>query len=617
MEQPSLELEIQTITNYVGLKELDVWYDQYINTVEEPGEDIVEVGEVLPFDNPNFIVYVMDKWVSEQDTQIEKLRRQTDDVFLLGLAFGQRGFTLDEFKYVMSKSRPTDYKNHPVFYYLHIVNEESHDYFVATTNDPEKDITTLYLERVERFILLEIPNLKAFFFASFKKYFPFSSLELHTYVLGGTGSGKSEILKYLFYNLWNKSKERRKYSLISLEPHGKLSYELLQFHLLAEDPKRVVYLDPFLRDTATRLCGEDILGEDYTFVFNPFDLPRKTPADVNYAMQELSFSLFEILESEQASRQMKAVVRACVSTLLVNDGMSIDDLQRFMDDEDNHDLVQKGLRNPNRKHRNFFNRFYNKNISQTKSGIYYRLLSLMDDIHLSRILIGKSTIDIEKEMNAGKVIICNLAKGAMGKESAPMLGKFLVALIQGYATKREGTKYKKPTFLFMDEVQNYITPSVEDIMTESRKYGLHLVLANQILGQRMNTNMLRIIMGNTAIKLCGNADEETQKGMGNKMGLKYKDFDKLRRFHFFTFNEFNKKAGAVMMKVPDNLVTVKAPYYVNKETLKDYFLWLAHDSKYYIKTPPEAPIGSKNRGSESPTQDNRSGGKIYPNDFTD
>lgn len=613
MKENQLEQRVQAVINSVDDKQLDNWFNEYVNTTEqaEPGEELIDIGEVLPFDNPRFIVHVMERWVEQQERKIEQIRKETEDIFMLALAFSQRGITLDEFRYVMSGKRPSDYKNHPAFYYLHIINEEAHDYFIATNSDEEKDTTALYLDRVEKFVLLEIPTLKEFFFTYFRKLFPFSSLERHTYILGGTGSGKSEVLKYLFYNLWSKSKERRNYSLISLEPHGKLSYELLQFNLLASDPKRVVYLDPFLRKTAKRLCGEDVLGEDFTFIFNPFDLPRKTPDDINYATQELSYGLFEILESEGASRQMKALVRACVSTLLVNDGMSISDLKRFMDDDDNHDLVQAGLKNPNTEHRKLFTRFDHSSISPTKSGIYYRLLSLIDDIHLRRILVGKSTVDIEQEINAGKVIICNLAKGAMGKESAPTLGKLLVSLIQGYATKREGSTTIKPTFLFMDEAQNYLTPSVETLLGESRKYGLHLVAANQILHQL--GKFKPIILGNTAIKLCGNVDLDSAEKIAKTLGIKFKEFENLKAYHFFSQDNLNKKAGTVKMKVPPNLVKVKPPYYVGKSTLRSYFLWLAHESGYYIKTPVEAPISHKKQGQGK----GKPGEKIYPNTFND
>lgn len=59
-------------------------------------------------------------------------------------------------------------------------------------------------------------------------------------------------------------------------------------------------------------------------------------------------------------------------------------------------------------------------------------------------------------------------------------------------------------FLYIDEFQNYITPSIESILSEARKYRLGLVLAHQYLGQleksdaltKSNINLKNAIFGN-------------------------------------------------------------------------------------------------------------------------
>jgi hypothetical protein len=285
-----------------------------------------------------------------------------------------------------------------------------------------------------------------------------------------------------------------------------------------------------------------------------------------------------------------------------------------MDDDNNQDLIQLGLRNPNPVHRDFFKRFDNSLINGTKSGLYFRLMKFLGDIYLRQTLLGKSTVDIKKEMNEGKVVICNFSKGMMGKESGRLIGKLFLALIQGYASEREGQDYIKPTFVFVDEMQNYVTPSIKDIMAESRKYGVHMILANQVLGQNMSSKLLNLIMSNTAIKMCGDVDPKSAKGMGESMSLKLKDFETLRKFHFFSYNRENKKAGTIKMKVPDNLVAIKPPYYATKKALKDYFLWLAHDSGYYVKTDVEAPQDAERSGGKF---DSKPGQKVYPNTFND
>lgn len=77
---------------------------------------------------------------------------------------------------------------------------------------------------------------------------------------------------------------------------------------------------------------------------------------------------------------------------------------------------------PNIERRKVMNMFKsNERIRGTKSGIFFRLQTLIGDKEFRRLLVGTSTIDLWKEVNSGKVIIFNLAKGTLGKKSAPAL----------------------------------------------------------------------------------------------------------------------------------------------------------------------------------------------------
>lgn len=73
--------------------------------------------------------------------------------------------------------------------------------------------------------------------------------------------------------------------------------------------------------------------------------------------------------------------------------------------------------------------------------------------------------------------------------------------------------------MFVDECQNFLTPSVETVLTESRKYGLHLTMAQQFYGQGMDRDLLAAVMGNTAIKIAGRNDTMTLKKMDERMAV--------------------------------------------------------------------------------------------------
>ena len=56
--------------------------------------------------------------------------------------------------------------------------------------------------------------------------------------------------------------------------------------------------------------------------------------------------------------------------------------------------------------------------------------------------------------------------------------------------------------LFLDEFQNFITPSIERILSGARKYALGLTIAHQELGQIEDTRLLNSVVSNPKTRIC-------------------------------------------------------------------------------------------------------------------
>lgn len=74
-----------------------------------------------------------------------------------------------------------------------------------------------------------------------------------------------------------------------------------------------------------------------------------------------------------------------------------------------------------------------------------------------------------------------------------LLGAVLVSQLQ-MAAMASGEK-TTPFFLYIDEVQNFVTTSLDMVLAAARKCGLHLTMANQFLGQLKGT-ILESVIGN-------------------------------------------------------------------------------------------------------------------------
>lgn len=94
-------------------------------------------------------------------------------------------------------------------------------------------------------------------------------------------------------------------------------------------------------------------------------------------------------------------------------------------------------------------------------------------------------------MNEGKVILVKLAKGLTGEVNSQLVGRMVTMQIKLAALKRAAVeeKERKPYFLYIDEFQNYVSRSIESILSEARKYKLGLTIAHQYIDQLKQTSL--------------------------------------------------------------------------------------------------------------------------------
>ncbi|MEI6580880.1 MAG: DUF87 domain-containing protein [bacterium] len=106
---------------------------------------------------------------------------------------------------------------------------------------------------------------------------------------------------------------------------------------------------------------------------------------------------------------------------------------------------------------------------------------------LLRNIFGQkeNKIDISKLMNEEKIILINLSKGRLGEENSSFLGSIFLTKIKQAGMERAAIpeKDRKDFYLYVDEFQNVVTQTFENILSEARKYALNLTIAHQYVGQ--------------------------------------------------------------------------------------------------------------------------------------
>ena len=606
----TLNSRLNSINN---LEYLDKIYSDHLGSNLEEEESYL-FGYTFPFEDPDVVVLIMENWVNHIDLQLDKLEEHSDEYTYL---FQKRGFTVAEFKMVMTgKATEDDYLDERVYAYLFISSKEDHNYFIsANSYDKEKTILQCYTEVLKKYIVEEIKELNQFFFDSrMKAYFPLSSLKRHTYILGKTGSGKSELIKNLWFDLQINSNIKNNKSLVCIEPQGKLSAELLQFYLNADYKSRVVYLDTHIRETAKQILGEDIVDDDYIFVLNPFDIQDNSTTNIEYLTDQLTSAFFSLVKSD-SSDQMELLLASCVYTLLRIGDCDILTLLEFLQEGKNDKLINIGSQLKNKIHRQTIQDLNTQSFKQTQKSIRTRLARAISSINTQKALSGKSTVDIGSAIANGKVVICNLRQGLLSEEASKVIGRIILAIIQTEIKKRSVGEKHRPAFVFIDEAQDFITNRVTDILAKERQKGLHMILAHQHISQLEDAKIKNGVVANTGIKVASKNDPKSLDLIAKQMGIASKDFNKLKKYAFYVHDSHNDNAGARMIKAPSKYVKIKRPFYMDKKELKKFFLWTIHESGYYTKVEQDSEnqiLDTRNLGVDSSQQINK---EVYKDPF--
>ncbi len=580
------------------LTRLQRLFEREIFGTFKPDEETIAIGETSPEAYLECVEKVICEWTEIIDELLDQQEKYSDE---WGKLLDSRGVTFAEYSLLFDASIPAEeYEHYRAFQFFHILDDIQKRQFISgITNDLEDYFETL-LQR-------DMGILDFFLRGKVGAYFSLETMKSHTHIVAAPGTGKSQLIKLMMYRLQKMSQKKRDKSIILIEPAGDLTKETL-FFALNREHDRVIYIDPYINE----LVGTE---EQYIPVVNPFYLSEKNDKSINRLVDELTAAFVEIVEASELTPNMKSLFKSCLRVLLsMTENPSLKDLYDFVGEDEKGHFVQLGLRHPDSVVKGFFQRdFFSANYKTTRGSVRAKIHSIIISPVFRYMIDGKNTVDFEKAMNSGKVVLINLSKGDLGQETSLALGRLILANIQAIAKKRVKIpiEFRKPVYVFIDECQNYICPTVHEILAESRKFGVHLVLAHQVLKQ-LGSSLREIITGNTMLKIFGvSASGDTVETLAEQIGFKKEAFQTLEKHQFFV-KDIHRNQPTFKIVNPLTLADTQNPYfylpYEEVEANKGYkrrvlsseqkalLWWMIKDSGYYKKMPTMSenePVGEE------------------------
>lgn len=153
---------------------------------------------------------------------------------------------------------------------------------------------------------------------------------------------------------------------------------------------------------------------------------------------------------------------------------------------------------------------------------------------LMRNIIGQtqSAFSLRQIMDAGKILLVNLAKGKIGETNSQLLGMIFVSKLQAAAFSRADIpeKDRKDFYLYVDEFQNFTTDSFATILSEARKYHLSLNITNQYIAQ-LTEKIRDAVIGNVGTMIIFRVGAQDAEFLVKEFpGVTQSDFMNLDRY---------------------------------------------------------------------------------------
>ncbi len=303
----------------------------------------------------------------------------------------------------------------------------------------------------------------------------------HMYIIGKTGTGKSEFLKEMILQdieLGN--------GVCAIDPHGEFVEDILQL-MPPERADDVIYFNP---SDLTRPMGMNMMEAD----------TEEQRHFVVGSVIGLMYKLYDPHRTGIIGPRFEHAIRNAMLTIMYKKGSTFIELVRALTDSKYIDELLPYVKDP------VVRRYWTDQIAQTndfhKSEVLDYIVSKFGRFVTNktmRNIIGQpfSAFNFREAMDQKKIILCNLSKGILGEEDAKFLGLILVPKVLTAAMSRQNMDAKKREdfFLYVDEFQNYATEDFAVILSEARKYRLNLIVANQFIGQ-IDEEVKNAVFGN-------------------------------------------------------------------------------------------------------------------------
>ena len=353
----------------------------------------------------------------------------------------------------------------------------------------------------------------------------------HTHIIGSNGTGKSSLL----LNMIRQDIENRD-GVAVLDPHGDLIDQILG--CIPDDRINDVVL-------------VDLADEEFPVGFNLLQAHSETERKL------LASDLVGVFRrlSRSWGDNMDAVLQNAILVFLQSSrGGNLADLRRFLRDKNYRSEFLLTVSDPELI--DFWQAVIPTLGEKPLNSLRARLQEFFSQAPLRNMVSQRDkNLNFADIMDSRKIFLAKLSTGLGGDENSYLLGTLLVSKFQQLAMARQEQKIeeRKNFWLYIDEFQNFISPTMEKILTGTRKYKFGFTLAHQNLHQlEKDANVASAVMTQPCTRIVLGVGDDDAKRLGEGFdSFDGKSLTKLEKFHAIVRVERNDFDFNLALRKPE------------------------------------------------------------------
>ncbi|QQG40553.1 MAG: ATP-binding protein [Candidatus Levyibacteriota bacterium] len=401
----------------------------------------------------------------------------------------------------------------------------------------------------------------------------------HFFVIGQTRSGKTNMIKQMIIQDIQKGR-----GVVLVDPHGDLAKELIPF-IPEERINDFMYFNP--RDI------KHPMGINLLQLSNIDDEDEKElEKDI---VSESAISILRKIFTDKSSTnafKIESILRNTIHTAFLTKDPTLFTIFDLLNNPEIRSQALQKITDPRLMDfwREEFGNSGDWQRVKMVTPVNARIGRFLFSPIMKRVLEQKkSTINFDDLLNNEKILICNLSKGDISEDNCEVLGTLIITKVRQAAEKRSlmDPKDRKPLYLYVDEFQNFATPSFVKMLSELGKFGINIIIVEQSTSQQADRTLTNVILANTGnvitFKTANPIDEDLMLAQFSPDAEKG-HIPNLPRYHFYM------KKGAVEPEAPFSGITDPVEIKEDKEKVERFIEASRKNYAIEYKKPEPAPI---------------------------